>query len=141
MAENTQSIFRKKPLDLVSSPEQLDDYLHVTTPAVWAVLAAVVLVLAGLLIWSGVTAIESYAAGEAQAEGGVLTVTFDDKTKSRYVKPGMDVTIGALTAPVLSVGQKSDGSIFAIANVSLPDGRYDVRVGYKQTQIIEMLFD
>lgn len=33
-------IFRKKSLDRISSPEALDDYLHVTTPAVWMILAA-----------------------------------------------------------------------------------------------------
>ena len=45
-------IFRKKSLDRISSPEALDDYLHVTTPAAWMILAAVIMMLAGMLIWS-----------------------------------------------------------------------------------------
>lgn len=66
-----QQLYRKESVERVSSPEVLNDYLHVTSPAMWAVLAAVVLLLAGLFVWSSVTAVESYAAGEAEVRGGV----------------------------------------------------------------------
>ena len=46
------SIFRQKSLDRVSSPEQLNDYIRVTTPSVWLVLAAIILLLVGMLAWS-----------------------------------------------------------------------------------------
>ena len=46
------NLFRKKSLDRVSSPEQLNDYIRVTSPSVWLVLLAIVLLLAGILIWS-----------------------------------------------------------------------------------------
>ena len=53
MAEQKgSSIFRKKSMDRVSSPEALNDYIRVTTPSVWIVLIALVLLLAGMLIWS-----------------------------------------------------------------------------------------
>ncbi|MCR5418705.1 MAG: hypothetical protein K6E84_07310 [Lachnospiraceae bacterium] len=45
-------LFRKKSLDRVSSPEQLNDYIRVTTPSVWLVLLALILLLVGMLIWS-----------------------------------------------------------------------------------------
>ena len=45
-------LFRKKSIDRVSSPEQLNDYIRVTKPSVWLVLIAVVLLLIGMLIWS-----------------------------------------------------------------------------------------
>ncbi len=45
------SIFRKKSIDKVSSPEKLDDYIRVTTPGVWLVLGAMIIFLAGALIW------------------------------------------------------------------------------------------
>ena len=46
------SIFRQKSMDRVSSPEQRNDYIRVTTPSVWLVLAAVILLLVGMLAWS-----------------------------------------------------------------------------------------
>ena len=53
MAENDgNSIFREKSLKKVSSPEALNDYIRVTTPSVWLVLIALVLLLAGIFAWS-----------------------------------------------------------------------------------------
>ena len=45
-------IFREKSLERVSGPEALNDYIRVTTPSVWIVLAALVILLAGMLAWS-----------------------------------------------------------------------------------------
>ena len=51
MADNTHAnIFRKKALDRISSPENLTDYLRVANPGIWVVLAAVILLLAGVII-------------------------------------------------------------------------------------------
>ena len=41
----------KNGKDRVSSPEKLDDYIRVTTPSVWITLGAIVLVLAGAIVW------------------------------------------------------------------------------------------
>lgn len=50
--QNGNSIFREKSIERVSSPEELNDYIRVTTPSVWLVLAATVLLLLGMLAWS-----------------------------------------------------------------------------------------
>ena len=47
----SKQIFREKSLERVSSPEQLDDYIKVTTPSVWIILAATIVLLAGMIIW------------------------------------------------------------------------------------------
>ena len=36
-----KGLFREKSLNYISSPEQLNDYLKVTKPAVWIVLIAI----------------------------------------------------------------------------------------------------
>ena len=46
-----KNIFRQKSIDKVSSPEKLDDYIRVTTPSVWITLIAILLLLAGALVW------------------------------------------------------------------------------------------
>ena len=61
MSENKQTVFRQKTLERISSPEQLTDYLRVTNPGIWAVLAAVILLLAGLFAWSTVGTLETTA--------------------------------------------------------------------------------
>ena len=47
-----KSIFRKKSIDRVSSPEQLNDYIKVTTPSVWLILFATLILIAGTLFWA-----------------------------------------------------------------------------------------
>ena len=44
-------VFREKSMQRVSSPEELNDYIRVTTPSVWIVLLALVLLLVGILAW------------------------------------------------------------------------------------------
>ena len=44
-------LFRKKSVDRVSSPEQLNEYIRVANPGVWMVLAAIVILLAGVVVW------------------------------------------------------------------------------------------
>ncbi len=55
-------LFRKKNLERVSSPEELNDYIRVTTPSVWLVLIATVILLIGILAWSVFGTVESQNA-------------------------------------------------------------------------------
>ena len=57
MAEN--SIFRKKSLDRISSPEQLNDYIRISTPGIWVLLAAVIILLVGIGVWGIFGTVES----------------------------------------------------------------------------------
>ena len=45
-------LFREKNLERLESPEQLNDYLRVTSPGVWMILSAVILLLIGVFIWA-----------------------------------------------------------------------------------------
>ena len=45
------NLFREKSMERVSSPEELNDYIKVTTPSVWLVLSVAVLLLVGALVW------------------------------------------------------------------------------------------
>ena len=57
--DNKSSIFRKKSLERVESPEKLNDNLRVTSPGVWLVLGAVIALLVGVVIWGILGTIES----------------------------------------------------------------------------------
>ena len=67
--QNVSGIFRKKSIDRVTGPEQLNDYIKVTPPSVWLVLAALIILLAGGIIWG------IFGTVEVQSEdGSVKTV-------------------------------------------------------------------
>ena len=125
----------------ISSPEQLNDYLKVTNPKIWVLLVAVILLVFGLLLWSGFTTIESYATGTAIADDGNLTVAFNDSEKASRVQPGMEMEVGGVKTEVLTVGADEKGNAVASAHANIPDGSYEVRVGYKATQVISMLLN
>ena len=125
----------------ISSPEQLNDYLKVTSPKIWVLLGAVVLLIVGLLLWSGFTTFESYATGTGRAVGGDLVVTFDDPVKASKVEPGMEMEVGDERVEILTVGTDTQGNPIASAHANIPDGSYEVRVGYNTTQVISMLFN
>ena len=55
-------------MDKVSSPEQLNDYIRVTTPSVWLVLIAVILLLLGMLAWSVFGTVEARSADGSTEE-------------------------------------------------------------------------
>lgn len=46
-----ENIFRKKSLESLNSPENLDEYLKVTNISGWIVLLAFILILAGVVVW------------------------------------------------------------------------------------------
>ena len=136
-----QKLYREKSLDRISSPEQLNDYLHVTNASVWVILAAVVILLIGMLIWSSVTTIESYTEGTGEVKGGVMTIRFDNQQFAKNVEKGMPVTAGDTKTVIQSIGQDADGLLIATADTNLSDGFYPVRVTYKQKQILSLLFN
>ena len=134
-----ESLFRKKSIDRISSPEQLNDYMHVTSPTVWVILAAVIILLAVLLVWTSLSTLDSYAAGTAQAEGGVLAVYFENTQIASQIEPGMNVLVGDDVMVIRSVGNTSYGVPFAVADTTLADGTYPARIAYKKTQLIRLL--
>lgn len=135
-----QSMFRKESMDHISSPEQLNDYLRVTTPTVWVILIAVIILLAGMLIWGSVTSLDSYAGGTAQVKDGLLVLYLDDQSLAETVEPGMQLVVGDNVLTVRNIGTNEGGSVFATADTTLADGSYPAKIIYKQTQLIRLLF-
>ncbi|MBQ3481636.1 MAG: hypothetical protein IJH48_04760 [Oscillospiraceae bacterium] len=135
-----ESLFRKKSMERISSPESLSDYLRVTSPAVWLILTAVILLLAGLLIWSSAAGIDSFAAGTARVENGSMRVYFDDEQIAQNVQSGMKVIAGEFEGRIVSVGTDAEGRLFASADTTLADGNYPARVVFRRTQVLSLLF-
>ena len=69
-----KSVFREKSVTRVASPEQLNDYIRVSTPAVWLVLAAILLLLISVIVWGCLGRVEMRTETGATEE--VAPVTF-----------------------------------------------------------------
>ena len=133
-------LFREKSLQYISSPEQINDYLKVTKPAVWATLVAIVILLVGLVIWGNFAYIGSSIDGYAEVEDGIMYMDFYSQEYAANVKEGMTISVGENNSTITSVGKDDNGIIFAVAYTNLSDGTYEATVTYKQTQVIGLLF-
>ena len=98
-------IFRKKSLDKVKSPENLDDYIQVSNPSVWLLLISVILILAGACVWGIFGNIESTvpATVHIQSDSAVCYIASDDITS---VKEGLTVSFANYEAVIDSIGSK-----------------------------------
>ncbi len=106
MAENQSTVFRKKTLDRISSPEQLTDYLRVTNPGIWVVLVAVILLLAGLFAWAAVGTLET------KAEAAVIVREHTAKvvpTGAESMEEGMPLRVSKKETVVASVNTNEYG--------------------------------
>ena len=137
-----KQVFRKSVMDRLSSPEELNDYLHVTRPTVWIALIAVIIVLVGAFVWSSVTYIDSYVDVTAQVKDGTMTVLLSRDTPFlERIEVGQDVITGDTTTQIAGMGYREDGQIIASAPSSLSDGTYPAKIRFSKTQLLSMIFN
>ena len=140
--QSTQnSLFRKESIENIQSPEQLNDYMRVTNPTVWIILVSVIILLAGLLIWSSFATIDSFVRGTAIVEDGNMVIVFTDTQVANSIKEGMTVSVSDTSSEITGLGRLEDGTLFAVARTELPNGSYEARVLFRQTQVIKLLFN
>lgn len=86
MADNKFKLFREKNLEQIESPEALNDYLQVTSPGVWIVLATVVVFLVGACIWGAFGHIDSTVKAAVIADGEETVCLVPDSALSSAVE-------------------------------------------------------
>ena len=88
-----EQIFRKKSVERISSPEQLNTYIRVSTPGLWMVLLAIVVLLVGVCVWGAAGQLDTTLQTVAIGENGQMTV-YIRETEIDRVALGMPVRIG-----------------------------------------------
>lgn len=138
MEEKKKSVFREKTLERINSPEQLTDYLHVTNPGIWVILIAVIVLLAGVFVWSCVGTLETKSDANAVVSDHVAVVVVSDGS---HLEAGMPLRIASQEFMVASVTEDEYGRETGIAEVDLPDGKYDAVVVTNQTRPVDFLLN
>ena len=85
-------LFRKKSMEKITSPENLNDYIRVANPGVWMTLFAVILILIGVCCW-GVFGRLDTTVRTAAVPDGTRTVCYISEENIASVEEGMTVTI------------------------------------------------
>lgn len=94
-----RSIFRKESLDRVESPEQLDEYIKVSQPKAWLIIAALLVAAIAVIVWSVVGSLPQTMEVKGVTAGGKVINCYED------------------------VENANTNLIGCKANISLPDGR------------------
>ena len=89
MAEKQEStLFRKKAMARISSPEDLTSYLRVTSPGMWIVLAAVIALLVGVFAWSAVGTLETTVDATAIVHSHTAQIAASDALSDHHCAGG-----------------------------------------------------
>ena len=110
----------RRPLDRATSPEHLTEYLRVTNPSTWDILASVALL--GLLVWASIGSLEMKAAVVARVTGQdaqVIAVGGD------RLAAGMVLNFEEQKTEISSVSTDAFGRLVAGAHLELPDRVYN----------------
>ena len=97
-----EQLFRKKSIDRVSSPEQLNEYIRVSNPGIWMVLAAIIVLLVGAIVWGVVGTLDTTLSTVAIAENGEVTIYVKEEDVAS-IESGMTVRIGDKEGAVIEI--------------------------------------
>lgn len=129
-----RQIFRKSSIDRVSSPEQLNDYIRVTNPGVWLVLAAVIVLLMGACVWGIFGRLETKITVPVRVAGGEARLVLED---GQQAAPDAPVVIGGRE---FSLDPAVGGGAYSVS-VDLPDGEYQAQVVTESVAPMSFVFN
>lgn len=141
MPENQEStLFRKKAMERISSPDDLTSYLRVTSPGMWIVLAAVIVLMLGLFAWAAVGTLETMVDATAIVQEHTAQVVASGQG-AEPIQAGMLLRIASQDFVIASVEFDEYGRATARTEVPLPDGTYAAKIVVDKTRPIQFLLE
>ena len=127
-----EEIFRKKSLDKVKSPENLDDYIQVSNPKIWLILVSAIILLVGAVVWGTYGHIDSTVPATVRVDNGSIACYVSEEDISS-IEAGFTVEFSKNEAEIISIGEKQElGYACQLkGNVDLKNGVYEGKVVIK----------
>ncbi len=129
-----ETVFRDKSIERISSPEQLNDYVKLTNPGVWFVLAAILIILTGACVFGTIGHIDSTVPGALVSDGSKATCLVkreygDRFTQDMYVKAGgEEYGVSLHDAKPVMVSADVDSYALFVGNMQTGEWIYQVDV-------------
>ena len=133
----------------ISSPEQMHDYMRVTSPGLWIILGTLILLLVALVVFASFFTLENTLDAQAEVgnlSSGLAIITSRLPLTSRdLVTTGQKVRIAGHEGTIDLVMQDQAELFVDIhlddPSVSLPDGVYDAEIVLERTSPIRFLIN
>ena len=137
-------LFRKKSLDRISSPEALHDYMRVTSPRLWMMLAAILVLLIGFIVYASTAKLENIMPISITAEDGVVSARLP-MSEMETVRTGMKVRIGEEEGTVGWISVVDDEINLVIRmdreDIRVPDGEHEGKLVVESTTPVSFLWN
>ena len=155
-------LFRKKSIDRISSPEELHDYMRVTSPRLWMILAAIVILLAGFIVYASTATMENTMQIRVQLQKYHISSEIDPDGEERdityvasrlpldqidMVKTGMKLRLGKEVGHISWIlTSDEDDQIDVVyemdhAYIPMNDGEYDAELVLESTTPMSFLWN
>lgn len=123
-------IFREKSLKKIASPEQMNDYIRVSSPSVWMVLAAVIVLLAGVCVWGMFGHLDTAVQTGGVCTNGRLTVLVGEEDHDKIGEnavisvDGVEYAVAEITNVPIRVDDQIDPYVVHLAGFTEGDWAY-----------------
>lgn len=152
-------LFRKKSLERISSPEEMHDYMRVTSPRLWMLLTAIVVLLVGFIVYASSTTLENTLplkvtiekladTDEAGNETGVISFVSAELPVSEkdLVNTGMEVRIGSEKGKISWIASSGGDKLSLVIDMEhpsfpWPEGEQDAVLVLESTSPIKFLWN
>ena len=155
--EKQNPLFRKTSLERISSPEELHDYMRVTSPRLWMLLSVVIALLIGFIVYASTARMENTMPVSVQVDTYTVADTDGTEFSGRTVcadleisyletlKPGMKLRVAGEEGEINSLYTSADrlGVLFSMNNehFALPDGTYEAEIVLESVTPISFLLN
>ena len=135
------SLFRKKNLERISSPEQLNDYIKVSNPSVWLIIGAMFIIAIAFSVWAFSGNITSEVSGTGVFQGSFQdsidsVVCYVDANYAQKISEGMPVRIYDKTKPMSAY---VNGKVMKISQV--PVKQEDILHSYSSEYVADSILE
>lgn len=143
MEDKKQSLFRKKSLESIQNPEVLDDYLRVTSPGVWMLIAGIILIVIGAIIWGVFGHIDSTADVAVYSSNGQTICLVPESALESMLNNKIvtveekEYVLSSETVEPISIDETVDVYVRLAGNLQVGDIVYPVAV---ETQLKEGVY-
>lgn len=135
------SLFRKKNLERISSPEQLNDYIKVSNPSVWLIIGAMLIIAFAFSVWAFSGDITSEVSGtgvfQGSSKNGIDSVVcYVDANYAQKIKEGAKVRIYDKTKPMSAY---VNGEVTKISQI--PVKQEDILHSYSSEYVADSILE
>lgn len=120
----------------MKAPDTLDQYIQVANPSGWILLASILCLLIGVIVWSAFGTIETKVHAQAFVENETAIIVVSDE-QILNIESGMPVRIENAEGTVWKV-DPDENTVTVM--ISVPDGTYDAVIVTETIKPMSLIF-